>query len=95
MPRQVFKNRAIAAAGPLPDQPTVDNLRRWTSFRKGTFTDDFDQGATHLLCTQEQFNKRAPRGTLTDTTCTLTETYNQSSSQRCIEAWETFPHCSL
>ena len=62
MVRQIFKNRVIAAAGPLPGQLTVDNLKRWTSMRKGTFSDNFDETVTHLLCTEEQFRKRAPRG---------------------------------
>lgn len=62
MVRQIFKNRVIAAAGPLPGQLTVDNLKRWTSVRKGVFSDDFDQAVTHLLCTEEQFGKKIPRG---------------------------------
>ncbi|KAF7538435.1 hypothetical protein G7Z17_g12641 [Cylindrodendrum hubeiense] len=61
MPRHIFKNRIIAAAGPLPGQLTVDNLKRWTQIRKGQFTDDFDEDVTHLLCTRDQFNKRVPR----------------------------------
>lgn len=62
MVRQIFKNRVIAAAGPLPGQLTVDNLKRWTSMRKGAFSDNLDETVTHLLCTEEQFRKRAPRG---------------------------------
>lgn len=62
MPRQIYRNRVIAAAGPLPGELTVDNLKRWTKLRRGTFTEDFDETATHLLCTKEQFNKRVPRG---------------------------------
>ncbi|KAL6414720.1 hypothetical protein AUP68_01252 [Ilyonectria robusta] len=61
MPRQIFKNRILAAAGPLPGQLTVDNLKHWTRIRKGEFTEAFDEDATHLLCTREQFNKRVPR----------------------------------
>ncbi|UNI21394.1 hypothetical protein JDV02_007388 [Purpureocillium takamizusanense] len=61
MPRQIFKNKVIAVAGPLPGDLTVENLRRWTSLRRGQFVDDFDETVTHLLCTEEQFNKRAPR----------------------------------
>lgn len=64
MPRQIFKNRILAAAGPLPGQLTVDNLKHWTRIRKGEFTEVFDEDATHLLCTREQFNKRVPRGTI-------------------------------
>ncbi|QYT04306.1 BRCT domain-containing protein [Trichoderma simmonsii] len=56
MPRRIFKNLVIAMAGPLPGQLTVDNLRQWTSIRKGTFTEDFDEQVTHLLCTREQFD---------------------------------------
>ncbi|KAH6605119.1 anthranilate synthase component ii [Trichoderma cornu-damae] len=61
MPRRIFKNTVIATAGPLPGQLTVDNLRQWTSLRKGVFTEDFDEQVTHLLCTQEQFNRKVPR----------------------------------
>ncbi|KAK7415865.1 hypothetical protein QQX98_005554 [Neonectria punicea] len=61
MPRQIFKNRVLAAAGPLPGQLTVENLDRWSQIRKGRFTEDFDDDVTHLLCTREQFNKRVPR----------------------------------
>ncbi|RFU75950.1 anthranilate synthase component ii [Trichoderma arundinaceum] len=49
MPRRIFKNLVIATAGPLPGQLTVDNLRQWTSIRKGVFTEDFDDQVTHLL----------------------------------------------
>lgn len=34
MVRQIFKNRVVAAAGPLPVQLTVDNLKRWTRMRR-------------------------------------------------------------
>ncbi|KAM5359094.1 hypothetical protein ACJZ2D_014737 [Fusarium nematophilum] len=61
MVRQIFKGRVIAAAGPLPGQFTVDKLKIWTSKRKGVFRDDFDDDVTHLLCTQEQFEKKVPR----------------------------------
>lgn len=62
MTRQIFKGRSIAAAGPLPGQLTVENLKRWTQLRKGVFTQDLTEETTHLLCTEEQFRKRAPRG---------------------------------
>ncbi|KND92353.1 hypothetical protein TOPH_03147 [Tolypocladium ophioglossoides CBS 100239] len=61
MPRQIYRNRVLAAAGPLPGELTVDNLKRWTKLRRGEFTEDFDETVTHLLCTKEQFNKRVPR----------------------------------
>lgn len=62
MPRPIFRDGVIAAAGPLPGQLTVDNLRRWTRLRQGSFSDDFGDAVTHLLCTQEQFRQRVPRG---------------------------------
>ncbi|KAI8715456.1 BRCT domain-containing protein [Fusarium sp. LHS14.1] len=61
MPPQIFKGRVLAAAGPLPGQLTVENLKRWASIRKGDFVDHFDEDVTHLLCTREQFDKRVPR----------------------------------
>ncbi|RMJ11470.1 hypothetical protein CDV36_008867 [Fusarium kuroshium] len=61
MPPQIFKGRILAAAGPLPGQLTVENLKRWASIRKGDFVDHFDEDVTHLLCTREQFDKRVPR----------------------------------
>ncbi|KAM0436064.1 hypothetical protein ACHAPT_002956 [Fusarium lateritium] len=61
MPAQIFKDRVLAAAGPLPGQLTVENLKRWTSIRKGVFVEHFDEDVTHLLCTREQFDKRVPR----------------------------------
>ncbi|KAH7258253.1 hypothetical protein MRS44_010227 [Fusarium solani] len=61
MPPQIFKGRIFAAAGPLPGQLTVENLKRWASIRKGDFVDHFDEDVTHLLCTREQFDKRVPR----------------------------------
>ncbi|KAF4956439.1 hypothetical protein FSARC_11575 [Fusarium sarcochroum] len=61
MPSQIFKNRVFAAAGPLPGQLTIDNLKRWSSLRKGFFLEDFDDSVTHLLCTREQFDKKVPR----------------------------------
>ncbi|KAF5027870.1 hypothetical protein F66182_11 [Fusarium sp. NRRL 66182] len=61
MPAQIFKNRVFTAAGPLPGQLTVDNLKRWTTLRKGVFLEDFDDGVTHLLCTKEQFDKKVPK----------------------------------
>ncbi|KAF5615880.1 hypothetical protein F52700_13176 [Fusarium sp. NRRL 52700] len=61
MVAQIFKNRIIAAAGLLPGQLTVENLKRWTSLRKGVFIEDFDETVTHLLCTKEQFDKKLPK----------------------------------
>ncbi|CVL01112.1 uncharacterized protein FMAN_10293 [Fusarium mangiferae] len=61
MVAQIFKNRVISAAGPLPGQLTVENLKRWISLRKGVFIDDFDETVTHLLCTKEQFDKKLPK----------------------------------
>ncbi|PHH62691.1 hypothetical protein CDD81_6760 [Ophiocordyceps australis] len=61
MPRPIFKDRVIAAAGPLPDQFTIDKLKQWTAIRKGTFSETFDHQVTHLLCTREQFDKKVPR----------------------------------
>ncbi|KAH7326412.1 hypothetical protein B0I35DRAFT_508625 [Stachybotrys elegans] len=61
MPRQIFKDRVIAAAGPLPGLLTVENLKRWTEIRKGRFSGDFGEDVTHLLCTREQFSKKVPR----------------------------------
>lgn len=60
MPPQIFKGRVIATAGPLPGQFTVDNLKQWTKLRKGRFSEVFEEDVTHLLCTQEQFDKRVP-----------------------------------
>jgi hypothetical protein len=68
MPRQIFKNKVLCAAGPLPGQLTTENLKHWTRIRKGEFiTDDdssviLDERTTHLLCTREQFTKRVPKG---------------------------------
>lgn len=62
MAPQTFKNRVIATAGPLPDELTDENIKRWTELRKGRFSKDFDETVTHLLCTREQFNKKHPRG---------------------------------
>ncbi|KAG4282848.1 hypothetical protein FPRO06_09521 [Fusarium proliferatum] len=61
MVAQIFKNRIISAAGPLPGQLTVENLKRWISLRKGVFIDDFDETVTHLLCTKDQFDKKLPK----------------------------------
>ncbi|KAF4454093.1 hypothetical protein F53441_3330 [Fusarium austroafricanum] len=61
MPAQIFKGRVLAAAGPLPGQLTADNLKKWTSLRKGIFIDDVDDSVTHLLCTKEQFDKKVPK----------------------------------
>lgn len=62
MVRQIFKGRVLAAAGPLPGQLTVENLKRWTALRKGHFSEDLDDTVTHLLCTRDQFKKKVPRG---------------------------------
>lgn len=61
MPPQIFKGKVFAAAGPLPGQLSVDNLKRWTSLRKGIFLEDFDESVTHLLCTKEQWDKKVDR----------------------------------
>ncbi|KIL95272.1 hypothetical protein FAVG1_00008 [Fusarium avenaceum] len=61
MPTQFLKDRVLAAAGPLPGQLTIENMKRWTSLRKGVFLEDFDDNVTHLLCTKEQFDKKVPR----------------------------------
>ncbi|OAQ99642.1 hypothetical protein LLEC1_03337 [Akanthomyces lecanii] len=60
MPRQIFKNRVIASAGPPPESITLQNLRSWIPMRKGRFAEPFDDEVTHLLCTHEQFKKRVP-----------------------------------
>jgi hypothetical protein len=62
MPAQFLKDRVLAAAGPLPGQLTIENMKRWTTLRKGVFLEDFDDNVTHLLCTKEQFDKKVPRG---------------------------------
>ncbi|PHH87059.1 hypothetical protein CDD83_9353 [Cordyceps sp. RAO-2017] len=61
MPRQIFRDRVIAAAGPLPGQFTADKVRQWTELRRGRFSEDVDETVTHLLCTPEQFRERVPR----------------------------------
>ncbi|KAF5681063.1 hypothetical protein FHETE_94 [Fusarium heterosporum] len=61
MPAQIFKGKTFAAAGPLPGQMTIENMKRWASLRKGVFLDDFDESVTHLLCTKEQFDKKILR----------------------------------
>ncbi|TQW00388.1 anthranilate synthase component II [Cordyceps javanica] len=60
MPRQIFKNRVLAAAGPPPPSITLDNLRTWIPLRKGRFAEQFEDEVTHLLCTHKQFKKRVP-----------------------------------
>lgn len=62
MVRQIFKNKVIAAAGPLEGQLTVENLQRWTKLCKGVFVDQFSDEVTHLLCTEKQFKKKNPIG---------------------------------
>ncbi|PFH60382.1 hypothetical protein XA68_11045 [Ophiocordyceps unilateralis] len=69
MPRQIFQHGVIAAAGPLPGQLTVENLRRWTEARRGRFTEEMDSSVTHLLCTPEQFDQRVPRGLALGKSC--------------------------
>ncbi|KAF4595663.1 hypothetical protein GQ602_001276 [Ophiocordyceps camponoti-floridani] len=61
MPRRIFQDCVIAAAGPLPGQLTTENLRRWIEARRGSFSEEVDSTVTHLLCTSEQFDKRVPR----------------------------------
>lgn len=61
MPRQIFKGRIIASAGPLPGQFTIENLKQWTKLRKGRYTEEFDETVTHLLCTLEQFEDPGQR----------------------------------
>src|SRR5687768_15225494 len=43
MPPQIFKNRVIATAGPLPGQLTIENLKRWTEYRRGRFSNEFNE----------------------------------------------------
>lgn len=62
MVRQIFKNKVIAAAGPLPGQLTVQKLQQWTEMRKGKFTTTIDEHVTHLLCSRDQFRKDVPKG---------------------------------
>ncbi len=64
MPRQIFKNRVLASAGPPPSSITLENLRSWIPMRKGRFAETFDDEVTHLLCTHEQFKKRVPLGNI-------------------------------
>lgn len=79
MVRQIFKGRVLAAAGPLPGQLTVDNLKRWTALRKGHFSEDLDDTVTHLLCTRDQFKKKVPKGMHID--------MGILACLRCIRAW--------
>jgi hypothetical protein len=62
MVRQIFKNKVIAAAGPLPGQLTVQNLQQWTKIRQGKFLTKIDDHVTHLLCSREQYQKDVPKG---------------------------------
>lgn len=65
MPPQIFKNKVIAAAGPLPGQLTAENLKRWTENRRGRFSIDLDPTVTHLLCTRAQYRAKLPISKLT------------------------------
>ncbi|KAG9253856.1 uncharacterized protein F5Z01DRAFT_132302 [Emericellopsis atlantica] len=58
MPPQIFKGCVLACAGSLPGQLTPENVKRWTTIRKGTFLRTFDDTVTHLLCTREQFEEQ-------------------------------------
>jgi hypothetical protein len=64
MVRKIFKGRAIAAAGPLPGQLSVEKLTVWTKLRGAVFSETVDENTTHLLCTEEQFRRRRknPKG---------------------------------
>lgn len=96
MPRQIFKNRVIAAAGPLPGQFTVDNLKQWTKQRRGRFQESFDEQVTHLLCTQEQFDTRVPIGMLRFASCTKMNNQDLTvCSQKCTQAPKRCPHSPL
>jgi hypothetical protein len=56
--RAIFKNMVIATAGPMPDQFTDEKLKLWTEQRKGSFSREWNDTVTHLLCTTEQFKGR-------------------------------------
>lgn len=99
MPPQIFKNKVIAVAGPLPGQLNHDNLKRWTENRRGRFSETFDEDVTHLLCTRAQFRQRGERGntSLAIDSFTLGHVADQFCSQ--IGAWseglETSSYCAL
>lgn len=63
MPKPIFRNLVLCAAGPFEGQYTPERLREWTKLRKGKFLESFDASVTHLLCTKDQFKARADPGT--------------------------------
>jgi hypothetical protein len=60
--KPIFKNITIAIAGDLGGQWSDTNITRWVTQREGTFSQQMDESATHLICSQDEFKKRGPRG---------------------------------
>ncbi|KAK1832308.1 hypothetical protein QBC39DRAFT_281480, partial [Podospora conica] len=64
--KPIFKDLVIAIAGPLEGQWTDLNVSRWVSQRAGRFAAQMSAAVTHLVCSDEAFKARGPRGISTD-----------------------------
>lgn len=62
--KPIFKDLVIAIAGSLDGQWTEANIARWVSQRDGSFAAQMDVNVTHLVCSEEAYKARGPRGTL-------------------------------
>lgn len=60
--KPIFKDLVIAIAGSLDGQWTEVNVARWVSQRDGHFAAQMDAKVTHLVCSEEAYKARGPRG---------------------------------
>lgn len=61
-PRPIFNGVVAAAAGDLGGKMSDANLSKWLRNYGGRFSVDFDDNVTHLMATEDQFNKKTGRG---------------------------------
>lgn len=62
--KPIFKDLVIAIASSLDGQWTEVNVARWVSQRDGHFVAQMGANVTHLVCSEEAYQARGPRGTL-------------------------------
>ncbi|KAJ4361375.1 hypothetical protein N0V85_009411, partial [Neurospora sp. IMI 360204] len=61
-PRPFLRGLNIAISGTFKGQWTDTNISRWVNLRAGTFSLRMSEDVTHLVCTEEEFDKKGPKG---------------------------------
>jgi hypothetical protein len=60
--RPIFEGVVVSITGELEGQWTEANISRWLTQRRGRLVQAMDETVTHLVCTEDEFRKKGPKG---------------------------------